>query len=222
MGLFDYHPTSILVMEVLAHYTTRLLFRRETLQRAALGLRQVDFNRRRNSISSVQVVHMQAHNALFTLRCSPKTNTNPVCLVSDRITHRGAHDISHSSPRLRIDLVVRKGNPDPNRGLIRRVRTCFDVPRAYGRRQGTQISERRFDACRGLCHRISLSYEYERRPCAGPRDRGTLPPAGRSAGSGSGRWRRPSPTRTAGTYGLPPSADAGCCQSKLRWCHESD
>ena len=29
MGLFDYHPTSILVMEVLAHYTTRLLFRRD-------------------------------------------------------------------------------------------------------------------------------------------------------------------------------------------------
>ena len=212
-------------MEVLAHYTTRLLFRRETLQRAALGLRQVDFNRRRNSISSVQVVHVQAHDALFTLRCSPKTNTNPVCLVSDQITHRGAHDISHSGPRLRIDLVVRKGNPDPNRRLIRRVRTCFDVPRAYGRRQSTQISELRFDAFRGLRHGISLSYEYQRRPCAGPRTAGTagaLRPAGRSAGSGSGRWHRPSPTRAAGTYGRPPSADAGCCQSKLRWCHESD
>ena len=125
-----------------------------------------------------QQVCVQAHGGLDGFGSGAKSHVDPrpvIGLVPDVV----AHDFSQLRTRLEIDALVLQHDPHPHCGVVRRIRTRFNLPRTY---LGGKLSELGKCGLDDFCG----SSQPHRAPHRGQQETRQGCGADRSAGAGGG------------------------------------
>ena len=98
-----------------------------------------------------QQVCVQAHWSLDGFGSAAKPHVDPR-LVIGLLPNLAAHDFSQLRTRLKIYALVLQHDPHPHCGVVRRIRTRFNLPRPYPRRKLPEPVQCGFDGFCGSSH----------------------------------------------------------------------